>query len=101
MHILILSPFLPHPPNWGFGKRVYHLLEVLSRSHSVSLLTYADERDAESIQALKAFCVDVHTVPTRSFRFGKRIAQLLFGTKGSLTRFRRGDRPAGSRFTTG
>ena len=77
MHILILSPFLPHPPNWGFGKRVYHLLEVLSRSHSVSLLTYADERDAESIQALKAFCVDVHTVPTRPLRFGKRIAQLL------------------------
>src|SRR5688572_31700683 len=77
MHILILSPFLPHPPNWGFGKRVYHLLEVLSRSHSVSLLTYADDRDAQSIQALRAFCVDVHTVPTRPFRFGKRIAQVL------------------------
>ena len=77
MHILILSPFLPYPPNWGFGKRVYHLMEVLSRSHSVSLLTYADDRDAESIQALKAFCVDVHTVPNRPWRFGKRIAQLL------------------------
>ena len=79
MHILILSPFLPHPPNWGFGKRVYHLLEVLSRSHSVSLLTYADDRDAQSIQALRAFCVDVHTVPTRPLRFGKRFAQLRLG----------------------
>jgi len=77
MHILVISPFLPHPPTWGFAKRVYHLLEVLSRSHSVSLLTYADDRDAQSIQALRAFCVDVHTVPTRPLRFGKRIAQLL------------------------
>ena len=77
MRILIVSPFLPHPPNWGFAKRVYHLLEVLSRSHSVSLLTYADDRDAESVQALRAFCAEVHTVPTRPLRFGKRFAQLL------------------------
>lgn len=77
MRILVLSPFLPYPPNWGFGKRVYHLLEVLSRNHQVSLLTYADDRDAQSLQALRAICVGVHTVPPRRLRFGKRVAQLL------------------------
>ena len=76
MRILVVSPFLPYPPNWGFGKRVYHLMEVLSRTHSVSLLTYADESDADHIAALKAFCGAVHTVPSRTPRFGKRLAQL-------------------------
>jgi sugar transferase (PEP-CTERM/EpsH1 system associated) len=76
MRILVVSPFLPYPPNWGFGKRVYHLMEVLSRTHSVSLLTYADDSDAEHIAPLKAFCGAVHTVPSRPPKFGKRLAQL-------------------------
>jgi sugar transferase (PEP-CTERM/EpsH1 system associated) len=76
MRILIVSPFMPYPPNWGFGKRVYHLMEVLSRTHSVSLLTYANDGDAAHIEALESFCVAVHTVPGRVLRFGKRLAQL-------------------------
>ena len=76
MRILVVSPFLPYPPNWGFGKRVYHLMEVLARTHSVSLLTYADERDSPHVEALKAFCAAVHTVPSRALLFGKRLAQL-------------------------
>ena len=76
MRILVVSPFLPYPPNWGFGKRVYHLMEVLARTHSVSLLTYAEEADAPHVVALKAFCEEVHTVPGRVLRFGKRLAQL-------------------------
>jgi polysaccharide biosynthesis protein PslH len=76
MRILMISPWLPYPPTWGFGKRVYHLLEVLSRTHQVTLLTYGDGRDADGIKALSTHCVAVHTVEAPKLRFGKRLGQL-------------------------
>jgi glycosyltransferase involved in cell wall biosynthesis len=76
MHILLVSPVLPYPPNWGFGKRVYHLLEVLSRTHRVSLLSYGDGDDDAHVKAIESHGVAVHRVPSPQLPFGKRMAQL-------------------------
>jgi glycosyltransferase involved in cell wall biosynthesis len=77
MRILIVSPTLPYPPTSGFPTRVYQFLRLLSRRHSVSLLSYAEAGETEQIAVLKSTCAAVHTV-LRSRRSGssKRRAQL-------------------------
>lgn len=77
MKILILSPFFPYPPNWGLVKRVYHLLEVLARTHRVTLVTYGDGVQPEHVTTLRNICEAVHVVPVQPMPFGnKRLAQL-------------------------
>lgn len=76
MKILMLSPWLPYPPNWGFAKRVYHVLEVLGRRHEVTLLSYASDGDGDRIKVLQGMCEAVHTVPAPELDTGKRLAQL-------------------------
>lgn len=75
MRILVVSPFSPYPVNWGYAKRVYHLLEVLARRHEITLLTYADRDDPERLAALRAIGT-VHIVPTPMSPLGKRLAQV-------------------------
>jgi len=75
MKILMLSPWLPFPTNWGFAKRVFHLLEVLARRHDVTLLSYSEGNDADSVRVLEQLCT-VRTVPAPAFPLGKRLAQL-------------------------
>src|SRR5919199_6031493 len=41
MHLLMVSPYLPHP-SWGAGTRSYYLLKALAREHDVSLLALTD-----------------------------------------------------------
>ena len=75
MKILLLCPWLPYPANWGFAKRVYHILQVLARRHTITLLTYTDGDDAAQLEALRKLCT-VHTVPRPALPFGKRLGQL-------------------------
>ena len=86
MKILMLSPWLPYPTNWGFAKRVFHLLEVLARRHDVTLLSYSEGDDAESVQVLARMCT-VRTVAAPAFPLGKRLAQLR--SLASTTSFQR------------
>lgn len=77
MRILIVSPELPYPPAWGFAIRVSRVLALLSRRHTVSLLTYAREGDDDKIRALAATCHSVHTVPEPAdSSMAKRIGQM-------------------------
>jgi glycosyltransferase involved in cell wall biosynthesis len=77
LHILLVSPSLPHPPIWGFGIRVSQFLRLLARAHDVSLLTYEEPGETAKVAALQALGVTVHTVlrGTTTER-GKRVAQL-------------------------
>lgn len=61
--ILMVTPTVPYPPNWGFGIRVYQFLRELSRSHKVSLVCYAQPGEEDKIAALEKICHSVHTVP--------------------------------------
>ena len=77
-HILIVTPSLPYPPNWGFGIRVYQFLKHLSRTHKVSLVCYAHPGEEAKIAALEEICHAVHTVPAPLNRQSdKRFAQFL------------------------
>ena len=75
MKVLMLSPWLPFPTNWGFAKRVFHLLEMLARHHDVTLLSYSEGHDAESVRVLEQLCT-VRTVRAPAFPLGKRLSQL-------------------------
>ncbi len=77
LRILIVTPTVPYPPNWGFGIRVYQIVRELSRRHEVSVLCHASEGDAEHVVALETVCHAVYTVPGRSLPDrAKRVAQL-------------------------
>jgi len=85
MRILILSPWLPFPPEFGGGIRVYELIKNLARNHHVTLLTYAEAGQEARIAPLQELCKAVHTVlPSQSSDTsqGKRSQQLaaLFST---------------------
>lgn len=77
MKILMLSPWLPHPPTWGFVKRVYHTLEVLTRRHQVTLCCYDHGSAPEDLEALRRMCAYVEALPAPAPPGGKRLAQAL------------------------
>ena len=75
--ILVVTPSIPYPPNWGFGIRVYQFLKHLSRAHQVSLLCYAHPGEEAKAAELQKICHAVHTVPAPLNRQSdKRVAQL-------------------------
>lgn len=75
--ILVVTPSIPYPPNWGFGIRVYQFLKHLSRTHQVSLVCYAHPGEEAKIAELEKICHAVHTVPAPLNRQSdKRFAQL-------------------------
>lgn len=78
MRILIVTPSIPYPPNWGFGIRVYQFVRELSRTHTVSVLCYAHPGEDDKVAALAELCHSVHVVPTPlPSERAKRQAQLV------------------------
>lgn len=77
LRILIVTPTVPYPPNWGFGIRVYQFVRQLSRSHKVSLVCYAQPDEEDKVAALEQICHSVHTVPAPLHnKIDKRTTQL-------------------------
>ena len=77
LRILIVTPTVPYPPNWGFGIRVFNFVRELSLSHEISVVCYADDDEQDKVTTLGQYCTSVHTVrsPLRNLRH-KRSAQL-------------------------
>jgi sugar transferase (PEP-CTERM/EpsH1 system associated) len=67
---------LPYPPTWGFVTRVYQFVRLLAQRHSVTLLSFADDDDRKHVDALRAVCAGVYTVPHRRTTRAKRVGQL-------------------------
>jgi glycosyltransferase involved in cell wall biosynthesis len=60
--ILIVSPFLPWPADFGGALRVYHLLRGLAERHAITLLAPATHAEFDAARKLGELC-DVVTVP--------------------------------------
>jgi polysaccharide biosynthesis protein PslH len=60
--ILVLTPQLPYPPDWGFAMRVYQMVRHLGAQHDVTLVSFSGDRDDEARQELGRLCGAIHTV---------------------------------------
>lgn len=82
MKILILSPYIPEPANFGGARRVRAIAAGLARHHSVSFLALEreDVDTRSSVASARAYCERVVVVPGTSAtgaRGRKRVTQLL------------------------
>jgi polysaccharide biosynthesis protein PslH len=61
MKILMLTPYLPYPPNSGGQIRTYNLLRNLSKEHSITLVSlYKNESEKLHLETLRSFCEKVY-----------------------------------------
>jgi len=78
LRILILTPSIPYPPNWGFGIRVYQFIRYLAQRHQVTVLAYARSDEADKVTELETTGAKVYTLPPPfTTAAGKRRAQAL------------------------
>lgn len=65
MRILYLAQLIPFPLDAGPKTRMHYVLRYLaSAGHDITLLAFSRETDtAESIDHLREFCSEIHTVP--------------------------------------
>lgn len=89
--ILVLCPYVPHPPNHGGSIRSRVLLEALAMDHAVhvaaAIATDADRANAEALGA--AFGITVQPIPALAApraRLGRKLGQWLRGHSELLAR---------------
>ncbi|MBC7841754.1 MAG: glycosyltransferase [Gemmatimonadaceae bacterium] len=65
MKILFVAPYLPSPARFGGQRRIDGLMRGLAQRHDVSILSFNadDEHGPGSIDATRAYCDQVTTVP--------------------------------------
>ena len=77
MRILIASPTLPYPQSSGYAIRVFQVVHLLQRRHSVTLLAYGDpSEEGDAIAELRGHVPDLHVVPRSTTVSSKRAEQL-------------------------
>lgn len=69
MRILFLSPWYPYPTNNGSKLRIFNLLRGLAQQHEVTLLSFADQPQADqNSPELRSLCSEVQVVPWKPFQ---------------------------------
>lgn len=58
MNILILSPFLPYPPDSGAKMRTLSIIQSLE-GHKCILIAFSDKKETRAIDELKKYCSDI------------------------------------------
>lgn len=86
MNILFLSRWFPFPPDNGSKLRIYHLLNGLSKSHKVTLLSFIDP-SAPPPEQLERYgiCCEIKVVPWKPY--DERSLKARWGFLTSLPRF--------------
>lgn len=76
MNVLFLSAWCPFPADNGVKLRTYHLLQGLSRSHTIDLVSFCPEGDDGAKAAhLRTFCHEVRLLDETPFA-GRRVSRL-------------------------
>lgn len=79
MRILFLSRWFPWPTSNGSKLRIYYLLQGLAQQHEITLLSFADQPDANlHIAAVESLCARVQVVPWTSYSPQRMRARLGF-----------------------
>lgn len=73
MTILLLTPYIPYPPNFGGTVRMYHMIRQLSGRHSLHLVTLNPSGNSSNRGELESLCETIRVVERP--RLDKRIAQ--------------------------
>ncbi len=82
MNILYLAPLVPYPLLDGDRQRAFHLLKALSEKHTVHLCCFVRDRSEEqALQAMKAYCASVHSVPISHRELVAKACWHWFGAK--------------------
>ncbi len=69
MNLLFLSRWYPFPAINGSKIRVFNLIRELSASHTVTLVSFADQPvSAEHVAEMRRYCADVHVIDYRRFQ---------------------------------
>ena len=63
MRLLVVSSWLPYPPDNGSRMRAFHLLQQFSRRHTLTLLSFGVPREPEDVAPLRVLCERVELVP--------------------------------------
>ena len=64
MNILVLTPYIPYPPNFGGSVRIFHLIRQLHRlGHTTHLLSFREEAGVGDPRGLEPFCKTITLIP--------------------------------------
>lgn len=77
MKVLYLSRWFPYPADNGAKKRIYHLIEALSKAHTVDLISFtAAPVSEENLRVLSRICRTIDPFVYRPFQ-PKRMSAIL------------------------
>ncbi len=80
MHLLLLTPQLPYPPQQGTSLRNFHIIRGLAADHEITLLSFLEVGQTAvptQIAPLIELCPQIETVPAPTRSTGQRLRQLL------------------------
>lgn len=88
MHILMLTPSLPYPPQQGGAIRNYGIIKGLhTAGHTITLLSFHDNADLDaSATPLAQLCSHIETIPAPRRTLTNRLRDLLFSSQPDLAR---------------
>lgn len=87
MRILFVTARFPYPPLKGDQVRAYHQLRLLSRRHTITLLSMAEEPvPIDSLRRIGAYCDQMMTFPLRRMQQGVNLLTGLFSAYPLQTR---------------
>lgn len=89
MNILVLTPYIPYPPNFGGSVRIYNLIRQLSRCHAVHLLSFREDGGAGDPQGLEPFCRSITLIKREVGDKRRRQLRSLFSRQSFQWRFHR------------
>ena len=80
MRLLVVSWWMPYPPDNGTRQRAFNLLTHLSRHHAITLLTFGHTQAVDDIGPLRDLCERVDVVPPRTLPAGRLGVEGLLST---------------------
>ncbi len=69
MNVLFLTQIIPYPPDAGPKVKTWHVLRYLhEQGHRVTLVSFIRSEEEKHVDALKALCAEIYTVPIHRSR---------------------------------